>query len=252
MMARALLSASGLLLAGAAGASALQDPGEWPVHSEERPRPPVVDPGPAGPPAPPPSDAIVLTDGSDLSEWAGPGGRTPGWRIGDGYVEVVRGTGSIATRREFGDVQLHLEWAAPAEVTGEGQGRGNSGVFLMGRYEVQILDSWENDTYPDGQNAALYGQAPPIVNASRPPGEWQTFDIVFRRPHFGPDGEVLRPPRITVFHNGVLVHDGAEFHGVTVHGRRAGFEVHGDRGPIILQDHGDAVRFRTIWVRELP
>jgi hypothetical protein len=249
--ARVLVLAPGLLLAGAAGASALQDPGEWPVHSEERPRPPVVDPGPAGPPVSPPSDAIVLLDGSDLSGWVGPGGRTPGWRIGAGYVEVVRGTGSLTTRREFGDIQLHVEWAAPATVTGEGQGRGNSGVFLMGRYEVQILDSWENDTYPDGQNASLYGQDPPLVNASRPPGEWQTFDIVFRRPHFGPDGELERPARITVFHNGVLVHDGAEFHGLTVHGRRAEYNPHPDRGPITLQDHGNPVRFRTVWVREL-
>jgi hypothetical protein len=252
MIARASLLVAGGLMVGAAGASALQDPGEWPVHSEERPRPPVVDPGPAGPLAAVPSDAIVLMDGTGLDEWVGPGGRTPGWRVGDGYVEVARGTGSLTTRREFGDIQLHVEWAAPAEVSGEGQGRGNSGVFLMGRYEVQILDSWENDTYPDGQNASLYGQEPPRVNASRPPGEWQTFDIVFRRPHFGPDGEVVKPARVTVLHNGVLVHDGVEFHGITVHGQRAEYSPHPDRGPISLQDHGDPVRFRNVWVRELP
>ncbi len=228
-----------------------QEPDEWPVHSMERPRPPVVDPGPPGPPAPPPSDAIVLMDGSNLDEWLSQAGDEPGWRVRDGYVEVVGGTGSIRTRREFGDIQLHVEWAAPAEVTGEGQNRGNSGVFLMGRYEVQILDSWDNDTYPDGQSAALYGQVPPLVNASRPPGAWQTFDMVFRRPHFGEDGRVIRPARITLFHNGVLVHDNVAFTGITVHGREAEYRPHEDRGPILLQDHGDPLRFRTVWAREL-
>lgn len=240
---------AGALLLGSLDLAAQE---EWPVHSEDRPRPPAVDPGPAGPPAPPPSDAVVLLDGTSLAEWERAGGGEPGWRIGDGYIEVVGGSGSIVTRRAFGDVQLHVEWAAPSPPSGEGQNRGNSGVFLMGMYEVQILDSHENDTYPDGQNAALYGQEPPLVNASRPPGEWQTFDIVFRRPHFGEDGEVTRPARVTVFHNGVLVHDGAAFHGRTVHGRPAEYEPHGDAGPIMLQDHGDPVRFRTIWVRELP
>jgi len=250
-VAAGLFLALGSLAGAPVDASALQDPAEWPVHSEERPRPPVVDPGPPASPAPPPSDAVVLLDGRHLDEWVGPGGEEPGWRIGDGFVEVVGGSGSITTRREFGDVQLHVEWAAPAEVTGEGQDRGNSGVFLMGMYEVQVLDSYENDTYPDGQNASLYGQAPPLVNPSRPPGEWQTFDIVFRRPHFGPDGELLRPATVTVFHNGVLVHDNEPFTGRTVHGTEAEYEAHGDRGPILLQDHGDPVRFRTIWVREL-
>lgn len=247
----AALVGAGALLTLAGEASALQDPAEWPVHSEDRPRPPVVVPGPAGPPVPPPSDAIVLMDGTGPDAWVGPDGAPPGWRVRDGYVEVVGGTGSLTTRRHFGDIQLHVEWAAPTPPEGEGQGRGNSGVFLMGRYEVQILDSWENDTYPDGQNAALFGQRPPDVNASRPPGEWQTFDLVFRRPHFGPDGEVLRPARITLFHNGVLVHDAVAFDGVTVFGRRAEYEPHADRGPIMLQDHANPVRFRTVWVREL-
>lgn len=242
---------AGALLVGAAGAGALQEPDEWPVHSMDRPRPPVVDPGPARSPAPPPSDAILLLDGTSLAEWQGVDGGEPGWRVGDGYVEVVGWSGSIRTRREFGDLQLHVEWAAPAPPRGEGQGRGNSGVFLMGRYEVQVLDSWENETYADGQNGALYGQAPPLVNASRPPGEWQTFDIVFRRPRFGPEGALLRPARITVLHNGVLVHDNAAFAGRTAHGRPAAYEPHGDRGPILLQDHGDPVRFRTVWAREL-
>jgi hypothetical protein len=172
--------------------------------------------------------------------------------VAEGYLEVVGGAGSIATRRAFGDVQLHVEWATPSPPRGEGQERGNSGVFLMGRYEIQVLDSYRNDTYADGQAAALYGQAPPLVNASRPPGEWQTYDVVFRRPRFGPDGALLQPARVTVFHNGVLVHDNVGFTGRTAHGRKATYEPHEDRLPLVLQDHGDPVRFRNIWVRELP
>jgi hypothetical protein len=228
---------------------------EWPVHSMERPRPPVVDPEPPSPPRPtrPPSDAIVLFDGTSLTEWVRQeNGVSAGWRVAEGYLEVVGGAGSIATRRAFGDVQLHVEWATPSLPRGEGQERGNSGVFLMGRYEIQVLDSYRNDTYADGQAAALYGQAPPLVNASRPPGEWQTYDVVFRRPRFGPDGAVLQPARVTVFHNGVLVHDNVGFTGRTAHGRKATYEPHEDRLPLVLQDHGDPVRFRNIWVRELP
>jgi hypothetical protein len=218
----------------------------------ERPRPPVVDPGPERPPAPPPSDAVVLFDGRDLAAWQVGDGSPAAWRVADGYVEVVRGSGSIRTRRAFGDVQLHVEWATPAPPGGAGQGRGNSGVFLMGFYEVQVLDSYRNDTYADGQAAALYGQFPPLVNASRPPGQWQSFDIVFRRPRFGPDGAVREPARITVLHNGVLVHDGVALAGRTAHGRRASYQPHADRLPLMLQDHGDPVRYRNIWVRELP
>jgi len=225
---------------------------EWPVHSTDRPRPPVVTPGPAGLPSPPPSDAIVLFDGTTLAEWVRQNdGGAAGWRVADGYMAVVGGSGTIATRRSFGDVQLHIEWATPMPPRGEGQERGNSGVFLMGRYEIQVLDSYRNDTYADGQAAALYGQTPPLVNASRPPGEWQTYDIVFRRPRFGPDGSVVQPARATVFHNGVLVQDNVAFTGRTVHGRRAVYEPHEDRLPLVLQDHGDPVRFRNIWVREL-
>ena len=228
-----------------------QESREWPVHSMERPRPPVVDPGPEPPPAPAPSDAIVLFDGRDLSEWQSADGSPAKWKVADGYVEVVGESGSIQTRRAFGDVQLHLEWAAPAPPSGEGQGRGNSGVFFMGLYEVQILDSYRNDTYPDGQAAALYGQAPPLANACRPPGQWQTYDIIFRRPRFAADGSLRAPARVTVLHNGVLVHDDTEFTGRTVHGRRAQYEPHADRLPLVLQDHRNPVRFRNIWVREL-
>jgi hypothetical protein len=225
---------------------------EWPVHSLDRPRPPVVHPGPAGVPAPPPSDAIVLFGGTNLDAWARQEDGGPArWRVTDGYMEVIRGAGSIATRRAFGDVQLHVEWMAPSPPRGDGQGRGNSGVFLMSRYEIQVLDSHGNDTYADGQAAAMYGQHPPLVNASRPPGEWQTYDIVFRRPRFGPDGAVLQPARVTVVHNGVLVHDGVAFEGRTAHGRRAQYEPHPDALPLALQDHGDPVRFRNIWIREL-
>jgi hypothetical protein len=154
--------------------------------------------------------------------------------------------------RAFGDVQLHIEWATPSPARGSGQARGNSGVFLMGRYEVQVLDSYQNRTYPDGQAAAIYGQYPPLVNASRPPGEWQTYDIVFRRPRFDANGALVSPARMTVFHNGVLVQDDVELTGPSGHQSRPPYERHADRLPIRLQDHGDPVRFRYIWVRELP
>ena len=227
---------------------------EWPQHSMERPRPPVVDPGPAAaPPARAPSDAIVLfgAAGADLSAWEADRGGAAGWTVGPGYFEVAPGSGGIHTRQAFGDVQLHVEWSSPNPAVGEGQNRGNSGVFLMGRYEVQILDSFGNDTYPDGQAGALFGQYPPLVNASRAPGQWNTYDIVFRAPRFGDDGSVVEPARMTVFHNGVLVQDDQELVGPTSHGTRAPYEAHADRLPIGLQDHDHRVRFRNVWVREL-
>jgi hypothetical protein len=224
---------------------------DWPVHSMERPRPPVVTPPPAGDPAPPPGDAIVLFDGSDLSAWRDRDGGPARWAVQDGYMEVSPGSGSLYSARPFADVQLHIEWATPAPPRGEGQGRGNSGVFLMSRYEIQVLDSYQNDTYADGQAGALYGQRPPLVNASRPAGHWQTYDIVFRAPRFGPDGAVIEPARVTVLHNGVLIHEGATFSGSTRHARPADYEAHPPRLPLMLQDHGDRVRFRNIWVREL-
>ena len=220
----------------------------WRVHDKDRPVPAVVDPGPAGAPAPVPSDAIVLFDGTDLDQWTGRDGEA-GWKLEDGAMEV-NGTGDIQTRASFGDVQLHLEWASPAEVVGESQGRGNSGVFLFGRYEIQILDSFENRSYADGQAAALYGQHPPAVNACRGPGEWQSYDIFFRAPRFA-EGELEAPATVTVVHNGVLVHDCARFLGATAHRAVAGYAPHDPTGPIKLQDHGNPVRFRNIWVREL-
>lgn len=220
----------------------------------DRPRPPVVQPGPERPPVPPPADAIVLFNGTNLDEWQSSDSvpKPARWKVKGGYMEVVPGTGSIRTRRGFGDVQLHVEWRAPSPPRGSGQDRGNSGVFLMGLYEVQVLDSWHNDTYPDGQAASLYGQYPPLVNATRPPGQWQTYDIIFRRPRFGADGALLRPARATVIHNGIVVQDAVSFKGATAHAREAVYQPHESRLPIQLQDHEHPVRFRNIWVRELP
>ncbi len=218
--------------------------GQWHVHDGARPQPRRVDVGADGVP----SDAIVLFNGSDLSEWASGDGPAR-WKVADGAMEV-NGTGGISTRRSFGDVQLHIEWASPSTPASSSQGRGNSGVFFYGLYEVQILDSFENPTYPDGQAAALYGQYPPLVNATRPPGEWQTYDIIFRAPRF--DGETLTAPaRATVLHNGVLVQDAQELIGQTAHKKVAGYAPHAAKAPLSLQDHGNPVRFRNVWIREL-
>jgi hypothetical protein len=196
--------------------------------------------------APPPSDAIVLFDGKGLSAWQGRGGRPAPWKVENGYAEV--GGGGISTREAFGDIQLHIEWAAPVVVTGKDQGRGNSGIYFQGRYEIQVLDSYENPTYPDGQAAAFYGYAAPLVNASRKPGEWQTYDIIFHAPKRGPSGEVV-PGSFTVFHNGVLVQDHTPIEGkATTAAPEAGIAP---RGPLHLQDHGNPVRYRNIWVRRL-
>jgi len=246
-----ILALAGLLLLGAlarAGSDGRQD---WDIHDMNRPIPPVVDPGPAGPPSPAPADAVVLFDGKDLAQWEDMKGNPAGWKISDGFMEVVAKTGSIRTRKGFGDCQLHVEWATPAVVSGEGQGRGNSGVFLMDSYEVQVMDSYNNRTYADGQAAAIYGQFPPLVNACRPPGEWQSYDIVFRAPRFGPDGSLLKPARMTIFHNGILVHDNAELTGPTAHKARPPYKAHPDKLPISLQDHGNPTRYRNIWLREL-
>ena len=256
-MMRPLRPAAAIVLVAACGVAPgndadAQTPPRWPVHAMDRPQPVIVDPGPFAASVPPPSDAITLFDGRSLDHWrsaadtAGPAR----WRIEDGALVVAPGTGDIATRRSFRDVQLHIEWLTPPP-EGEGQDRGNSGVFFMGLYEVQVLDSWRNTTYPDGQAAALYGQHPPLVNASRPPGQWQSYDIVFRAPRFDPAGTVLEPARATVFHNGVLVHDAVPFTGATAHRREAVYAAHEDRLPIRLQDHGNPIRFRNIWVREL-
>jgi hypothetical protein len=224
---------------------------KWAIHDLNRPLPSVVDPGAAGPPAAAPSDAVVLFDGKDLTQWEDNQGGPAKWKVEDGCLEVVTKTGSIRTKKGFGDCQLHIEWATPSLVSGEGQERGNSGVFLMDTYEVQVLDSYGNRTYADGQAAAIYGQYPPLVNACRKPGEWQTYDIVFHRPRFGGDGKLLEPARMTVFHNGVLVHDNDVLTGPTAHKARPPYKAHADKLPLSLQDHGNPVRYRNIWLREL-
>lgn len=222
----------------------------WPVHALDRPAPPVVSPGPAVL-QPPPSDATVLFDGRDLAAWEMEDGTPARWVVRDGYFEVVSGTGTLRTRQGFGDVQLHIEWMAPSPPRGTGQDRGNSGVFLMGMYEVQVLDSHGSATYPDGQAAAVYGQYPPLVNASRPPGEWQTYDIAFRAPRFDAAGTLATPARVTVFHNGVLVQDGVVLTGPGGHRERPPYRAHPARLPLALQDHAHPVRFRNVWVREI-
>lgn len=233
-------------------ASQHEDPEDWEIHDTDRPQPPVVDPGPAlDESRPAPADAIILFDGTSLDAWETPDGEEAGWRLEDGYMVVEPGTGEIQTREGLGDVQLHIEWAAPEEIDGEGQERGNSGIFLMGLYEVQVLDCYENETYPDGQAASVYGQYPPLVNACREPGEWQTYDIIWTRPRFDDAGELEEPARVTVLHNGVLVQNNVELTGPTGHYERPSYEAHEDRLPLRLQDHSDEVRFRSIWAREL-
>ena len=207
------------------------------------PEPAVVTPG--AEPGAPPSDAIVLFDGKDLSKWKG-GDR---WEITDGYA--ITRKGDISTKDGFGDVQMHIEFATPDKVEGRGQGRGNSGVYFMERYEVQILDSFNNPTYFDGQCAAVYKQMPPMVNASRKPGEWQMYDIAFEAPRFDESGMGLKPAIVTVFHNGVLVQNHFELEGGTFYDRPAAYTKHAEKAPIRLQYHGNAMRFRNIWVREI-
>ncbi len=224
---------------------------KWAIHDLNRPMAPVITPGPAGPPVAPPSDAVILFDGKSLANWTDLKGQPARWKVENGYMEVVSKTGDIRTVQGFGDCQLHVEWMAPSPAKGEGQDRGNSGVFLMGLYEVQVLDCYNNKTYADGQTAAIYGQYPPLVNACRPPGEWQTYDIVFHRPRFGTDGQLASPARMTVFHNGVLVHECAVLTGPTAHKAQPPYKMHADRLPVSLQDHGHPVRFRNIWLRNL-
>jgi hypothetical protein len=227
----------------------------WKIHAIERPHPSVINPGTPSTearPGQPPSDAVILFDGSDLSKWHAQRGGPIKWKVVDGVIECVGGAGYIETNQGFGDCQLHIEWSAPVPSRGEGQGRGNSGVFLMGKYEIQVLDSYENTTYADGQAGAIYGQYPPMVNASRPPGQWQTYDVVFRRPRFNNLGQLGAPARMTVFHNGVLIQDNVTLWGPTDWVRQLPYEAHADKLPLALQDHSNPVRFRNIWIREIP
>ncbi len=211
----------------------------------------VVTPGTT--PMDAPSDAIVLFDGVTLeNEWTSRNGGKPGWKVENGYVTVEKGTGIIKTKRVFNDFQLHIEWRSPEEVVGTGQGRGNSGVFLQERYEVQILDNYNNRTYRNGQAGSIYKQHAPLVNANKEPGQWQSYDIIYTAPRFHEDGSYFTPPRITVLHNGVLVQNNAEVRGPTEYIGIPEYSIkkHGP-GSLMLQDHGDPVSFRNIWIREL-
>lgn len=205
------------------------------------PEPPVVDPGPPGGV---PADAIVLFDGHDLSAW----NNGDSWEIKDGFATVQKE--SITTKQPFGDCQLHVEFATPTEVKGDGQGRGNSGIYLMGLYELQVLDSFDNETYFDGQCGSIYKQQPPTVNVCRKPGEWQTYDVIFDAPRFNDDGTVARPAYITVLHNGVVVQNHYELRGGTSYIAPPSYKQHPEKLPLQLQNHGNPLRYRNIWIRE--
>ena len=212
--------------------------------SGEEKAPVVVTPGDHNSP---PSDAVVLFDGKDLSAWQNDKGEPAKWKVENGYAEV-NATGSIMTKEKFGDIQLHIEWATPSEVKGDGQGRGNSGVYFQGRYEIQVLDSYNNPTYFNGQASAFYSHNAPLVNASRKPGEWQTYDIVFHTPKTEADGKIT-PGSFTVFHNGVLTQDHIPVSGDAT--TSAAFKGVTPEGPLMLQDHGNPVHYRNIWLRKL-
>jgi hypothetical protein len=229
---------------------------KWTQHDTKRPQPTVIEPGTPSDqdrPGRPPSDAIIVFNGQDLSNWeTAKDGSPAGWKVVDGCLEVVKGTGDIRSKQGFGDCQLHVEFREPTPPVGIDQGRGNSGVFLQGLYEVQVLDCYKNTTYPDGQTAGVYGQYPPLVNACLPPGQWQTYDIIFHRPRFEKNGNLARPARVTVLHNGVLVQDDVVLTGPTGHHIRPPYVAGPDKLPLQLQDHGAPVRYRNIWMRELP
>ena len=215
----------------------------------------VVTPGAPGAQAAilPPSDAVVLFDGKDLSKWKDKDGGAAKWEVKDGVFTVKKGTGDIETRQTFNDYQLHIEWRIPADIQGQGQGRGNSGIFMQGIYELQVLDSYRNRTYANGQAGSIYKQTPPLVNAMRKPGEWNVYDIVYTAPRFKEDGSLFSPARITVLHNGVLVQNNFDIRGDTPYIGLPKYKAHG-KGPIRLQDHGDpskAISYRNIWLREL-
>jgi 3-keto-disaccharide hydrolase len=229
----------------------MQPNGKWRIHDGNRPQPRVVNPGPA--PAAPlnvPADATVLIGANgDLSAWQMDNGSPATWAMKDGVVST--GKGRIRTKAEFTDFQLHVEFATPSEVKGDSQERGNSGVFLVGVFEIQVLDSYQNRTYSDGSASAMYGQYPPLVNASRPPGQWQTYDITFTAPRFTQAGAVDKPAIVTVFHNGVLVHNATAFWGPTAHKQIPPYKPEHAKGPLALQDHGNPVRYRNVWIRPI-
>lgn len=245
---------SGLIVALSVPLNGAPDP-DWLGHDRDRPLPTVVTPGTfssqeqAGLP---PSDATVLFDGKDNSQWVALDGSPTKWVVRDGALECVPGSGYVRTLQSFGDCQLHVEWAAPNPSHGSSQGRGNSGIFFgVDRYEVQVLDSYQNKTYADGSAASIYGQYPPLVNVSLPPGKWQTYDIIWTAPRFDADGKLLSKAHVTVLHNGVLVQNNVALTGSTGWIGRAPYKAHPERMPIAFQDHGNPVRYRNVWVREL-
>jgi len=211
------------------------------------PVPPIVTPGEG---TKPPSDAIVLFDGTNLSQWVDSKGETPKWLVADGAMTVVQKAGAIFTKQEFGDCQLHIEFRCPAEVKGKDQGRGNSGIFLQNRYELQVLDSYDNVTYSNGQCGSIYKQHIPLVNVCRRPGEWQSYDVIYIAPRFNKDGMLIAPARMTVLQNGVLIQNNVEIKGNTEYRGLPSYKAHG-KAPIQLQDHGNPVSYRNIWIREL-
>ncbi len=213
------------------------------------PEPPVVDPGEN---QQAPSDAIILFDGSSTADhWESVNGEPIKWEVSDDEMTVVKGTGPIRTKEGFGDVQLHIEWSAPTQIEGDGQGRGNSGIFFMEKYELQVLDSYNNRTYSNGQAASIYKQHIPLVNAMRPPGEWQVYDVVFMAPTFNEDGTLRHPATMTVFHNGVLVQNHVELIGPTQYNELPRYQAHEAELPLVLQDHSNPIKFRNIWLRKL-
>jgi hypothetical protein len=251
-MKRLLFSAAGIL---ACAAIFAQGGTDFPMKPEMTeiwdPEISVITPGIT--PQDAPSDAIVLFDGKNLNaEWTNEADTESGWKVADGCVTVVKGAGIIKTKRLFNDFQLHIEWRSPSEVIGESQGRGNSGIFLQGLYELQVLDNYNNRTYRNGQAGSFYKQYPPLVNACKAPGVWQVYDVIYTAPRFRADGTYFTPPTVTVLHNGVLVQNHIALRGPTEYiGIPEYFEKAHGTGPIILQDHGNPVSYRNIWIREL-
>lgn len=240
---------AGIAMAGCIVTMAQERTGDPKLTEVWSPVPEVVKPGSTAADAP--SDAIVLFDGKDASKWRSKTGGNIAWKIADGAMTVEGGKGEIYSKDSFGDCQLHIEWRTPSVVKGESQGRGNSGIFLMGKYELQVLDSYNNKTYSNGQAGSIYKQHMPLVNASRGPGEWQTYDVIFTAPRLQENGMVKTPARITVIHNGVLVQNNTVLWGSTQYIGIAAYEKHGDKEPLMLQDHGNPVSYRNIWIRNL-
>ena len=245
-----LLVTNGLLLQWVALPALAQLPSGWKAHDLQRPAPPVVTPGESNLPLKAPSDAIILFDGKDLSNWRSKDGGKAKWKVVDGVMESVPKSGYVFSKQKFGDCQLHVEWASPAKVKGKSQQRGNSGVFLMEKFEVQVLDCYNNPTYADGNAGSIYGQYPPLVNASRKPGEWQSYDIIFKRSRFDGD-KLVSPAALTVLHNGVLVQNHSEAFGPTAWMVHDEYDASITEGSLGLQDHGNPVRYRNIWIRPL-